>query len=259
MRFSFEVILLILIILNLFACLPLLVPLSPLPTNTSLPPTSTNIPTTVWFPPTATSTSLPTATYSITPTLDTRPRVGSLVLTDDFSDESQWTLEQSPAGRIASGKNELCLAVHQPRGYLFSLREGTILSDFYIEITASPSICRGSDEYGLLLRVSPTLDFYRFGLTCNGEARLDRVLHGQATSPQPPFMSGAVPPGAPSSSRLSVWALGSMMHFYVNDEYLFSTDDTSLLSGGLGVFTHASGGDTVTVNFSELVVYQVSN
>jgi len=180
------------------------------------------------------------------------------LFTDNFSDQSQWSLGLNAAGSIALGKKELSLAINQPKGYLSSLRQDTVLSDFYVEITASPSICRGDDEYGLLLRVSPSLDFYRYGLTCDGEARLDRFLNGIASSPQPPIICGAVPPGAPSSSRLAVWALGKEMLFYVNGEYLFSIHDTVLLNGGMGVFARAAGEDVVTVNFSEMAVYQVS-
>jgi hypothetical protein len=181
-----------------------------------------------------------------------------MLIKDDFSDGSNWSLGMDTTGSIALGKNELSLAINHPQGYLSSMRIDTVLSDFYIEITASPSICRDGDEYGLLLRISPTLDFYRFGLTCEGEVRLDRFLDGLASSPQPPVMSGAVPPGAPSSSRLAVWALGTEMLFYANGEYLFTVHDTVLLNGGLGVFARASGEDVVTVNFSDLSIYQVS-
>jgi hypothetical protein len=247
------------LIITACACVPLFIPHSPLPTITPLPPTSTSTPTTVWFPLTATYTPLPTATYSITPTLGTHPSYGNLLFTDDFSNQAQWNLGVNQAGSIALGKKEISLAINQPRGYLSTLRKNTILSDFYLEITASPSICRAGDEYGLLLRVSPSLDFFRFGLTCNGEARLDRMLNGQASSPQPLVMNGAIPPGAPSSSRLVVWAMGSRMLFYVNDEYLFSIHDSVLLVGGFGVFARASCEDVVTVNFSELAVYKVSN
>jgi len=240
------------------ACVPIFNPLPPLPTTTPLPPTSSSTPTIVWFPPTATHTPLPTATFSITPTLDTRPTYGNLLFTDDFSDQAKWTLGLDAAGSMALGKKELSLAINQPQGYLSSLRKDTLLGDFYIEIVASPSICRGDDEYGLLLRVSPSLDFYRFGLTCDGKARVDRILNGQASSPHPPTLSGSIPPGAPSSSRLAVWAFGTEMLFYVNGDYLFTAHDTVLLNGGLGVFARASDEDVVTVNFSELAVYQVS-
>jgi hypothetical protein len=162
------------------------------------------------------------------------------------------------AGSIALGRNEISLGVSQPPGYLYSLRRDTSLDDFYLEITASPSICRGKDEYGLLLRVSPTSDFFRFGLNCAGEARLDRYLSGQASSSYPPTPNGAVPPGAPSSSRLAVWAVQRDFRFYVNGVFLFSIRDASLPAGGLGLYARAAGPDTVTVNFSDLKVYRAA-
>jgi hypothetical protein len=70
-------------------------------------------------------------------------------------------------------------------------------------------------------------------------------------------ISGAVPLGAPSSSRLSVWALGKEMRFYVNDEYLFTVRDGSLPQGSLGVYARAGGADMLTVNFSNFQIFEV--
>jgi hypothetical protein len=55
---------------------------------------------------------------------------------------------------------------------------------------------------------------------------------------------------------MAVWAVGKEMRFYANSEYLFSVRDPSLPAGNLGVFVRASGGDSVTVNFSDLSVYE---
>lgn len=242
----------------LAGCLAPPTPLPPLPTDTPLPPTPSPTATIVWFPPTATYTPLPPITPVITPTLDMRPGYGALIFADDFQKPELWALGRSGAGSAALGVSELSLAVSQPRGYLFSLRQETALSDFYLEITASPSICRGGDEYGLLVRLVSLQDFYRFGLTCRGEVRLDRLIGGQASSPHPPEFNGAVPPGAPSSSRLGVWALGREMRFYVNGQFLFSVRDPVLQVGGLGMYARASGDDPMTVNFSNLLVYQAT-
>lgn len=252
------ILLLALLALGLAACLPLATPLPPLPSATPPAPTASATATTVWFPPTATPTPLPRPTLSITPTLDLSPRYGALLLADDFGESSQWTVGRMPAGSLAFGQGELTLAVSQGRGYLSSLRHGTNLGDFYLEISASPSICRAADEYGVLLRMASMQDFLRFALLCNGQARLDRILGGQASSPVPPEPHAAVPRGAPSASRLAVWALGKEMRFYANGQYLFSVRDGSLLSGGLGVFARAAGEGAVTVNFSDLAVYQVA-
>jgi hypothetical protein len=243
---------------GLTACLQVSAPLPPAPSSTAPPPSQTPTGTPVWFPPTATFTPLPTVTLSITPTLDTRPLYGDLIFQDDFSQPENWTLGKMSAGSVALGKNELSLGISQPPGYLYTMRRGTTLDDFYLEITASPSICRGKDEYGVLLRVSPGSDFFRFGLTCAGEARLDRYLAGQASSLHPPAPSGVVPPGAPSSSRLAVWAVQRDLRFYVNSVFVFSIRDASLPTGGLGLYARAAGPEVVTVNFSDLKVYQAA-
>ena len=232
--------------------------LPPLPTETGAP-TEAPTETIVWFPPTATFTPLPSVTPNKIPTPDTRAVFGELILQDDFSQPENWTTGKMTAGSVVFGKNELSLGVSQPEGYLYSLREDAVVGDFYLEITASPSICRSKDEYGVLFRVSPGLDFFRFGLNCAGEARVDRFLAGSASSPQPPTVSGVVPPGAPSSSRIGIWANGREIRFYVNNEYLFMIHDQSLPSGGLGVYARAAGPDEMSVNFSELAVYDAQS
>lgn len=241
----------------LVACAPRTPP-PPTPTFTPLPPTATFTPTPVWFPPTATPTPLPSPTLPLTPTVDLRPQYGALLWADDFSQPGLWQTGSSPVGRISLGANALTLAVARPKGYLYSLRQGETLRDFYLEITAMPTICRGTDEYGLLLRVSPALEFYRLALTCDGQARLDRYFAGRATAPLPLTPSGAVPRGAPSATRLGVWAVGKELRFYANGAFLFSLRDPSLPAGGLGVFARAGGPDPVTVNFLDLAVYQPS-
>lgn len=249
-------VLLIPFILTLAACLsPIqqsgdpLTPLEPTATQTATP-------TTVWFPPTATYTPLPTSTLPITPTLETKPGHGKLLFTDEFANTSDWELGSFQDGIIALGNDELSLVVKKERGYLSSIRQDTILDNFFAEITSGPRICRETDEYGFIFRVSTSNDFYRFSLTCDGHTRVDRFLNGQASSPQPLVISGAIPPGAPSESRLAIWVHGSEMRFFVNGEYLFTVNDPTLSKGSIGVFARANGEDDVTISFSELAVYE---
>lgn len=240
---------------SLVACGTTPTELPPEATPSPVPPTNTPTPTVVWFPPTSTPTLFPTPI--VTPTQEVSLPLGEILLSDDFDDSEMWTLSKSSQASAALGVNELSLALHQPDGYLYSLRREPVLSDFYLEVTASPNLCRGEDEYGLLLRVSPSLDFYRFSLSCNGQARLDKYFNGVASSPQPWVMSGAIPPGAPSRSRLAVWAKGKELRFFVNQEQLFTIQDPSLSSGTLGVFARSGGENDLTVSFSDLVVRKV--
>ncbi len=227
-------------------------PLPPEPTGTPLPPTATPTTTPIWFPPTATPT--PFLTQVVTPTLDVQPGAGDIILQDDFSQGEGWALAQTNAASVAIGKNELTLALHQPGGYLYSMRKEPLLGDFYLEITASPNLCKDADEYGLLLRATASQEFYRFALSCDGQMRVDKYFNGTASSPQPWTPSGEVPPGAPSTSRLGVWAKGREMRFYVNDQYQFTVSDPSIPSGSLGVFVRSAGENDLTVSFSDLVI-----
>jgi hypothetical protein len=231
---------------------PTLTPILPTETPTQ---TATITPTIVWFPPTATSSPFPTPV--ITPTEDMRPNIGKLLLEDDFSIQNSWTLMQSQIGSIALGKDELTIAIGESNAYLFTVREEPTFSDFYLEITAAPNLCRDLDEYGVLFRVSPTNAYYRFSLSCNGQVRLDRDYGGQVSSPQPWMPSGSVPPGAPSSSRLGISAVGTEMRFFINGQYQFSIKDPLLTNGGVGVFARSTKAMAVTVNFSDLVIYEV--
>jgi len=231
---------------------------TPSPTFTPLPTsTPTTTPTVVWFPPTETPTPHPTVEPS--PTLDLLPGVEAVLLRDDFSTGEGWSLASSDQGSVAVRGNHLTLALAQPRGYLFTTRQEPLLSNFYAEITASPSLCTGADEYGLLVRVSSSLDYYRISLSCDGRARVDRLYQGVATTAVSWTTSGAIPSTVPNTSRLQVWALGSEIRFFIDDFLLFSLQDTVLYTGTLGVFVRAAGDTGVTVSFSDLVIYTVEN
>jgi len=237
----------------LAACIPpTLIP----PTPTSTPaPSETPTPTIVWFPPTATRTPVPRE--EPTATLEMRPNIGEVIFEDDFSSAVAWQLGQSRQGTIALGQDELTIAIIEPRAYLFSIRSEPMFGNFYAEITASPNLCAGLDEYGLLFRLSSIGSFYRYSLSCDGQVRLDRVVGGTAGSPQPWLVSASVPRGAPSSSRLGVWAVGRELRFFINDEFQFSVFDSYHISGALGVFARSAGENAVTVSFSDLKVYKI--
>ncbi len=220
-------------------------------------PTATNTltPTTVWFPPTETPTVHPTVIPSPTPEL--RPDVGDVLFSDDFDLPTNWTLTETASSNISVVNNELTAVLSREKGYLYSVREGALFTNFYAEITASPNLCSGLDEYGMLIRYQSPGNFYRFSLSCNGQVRLDRVVGGTASSPQPWMVTTSVPSAAPSTSRLGVWVVGKEMRFFVNDQHQFTITDRALPSGAMGVFVRSGGENAVTVNFSDLVVYNI--
>lgn len=241
-------------LLLLAACLPLN---SPLPTETPiLTATQTPIPTPtiVWFPPSTTPTLLAFPTYTATPEM--KPGIGAETLSDDFSDASAsvWDTATSNQGSAAINHNRLTLVV-QPKYYLASMRHELIVSDFYAEITARPSLCRGEDNYGLVVRGVGS-SFYRFVLACNGQVRAERISGGTRLPIHEPVPSGDAP-AAPGEVRIGVWAVGGDLRLFLNGRYQFSVTEGSFPSGGLGVFVRSTGDTPTTVTFSDLKVYEV--
>ncbi|HEX9840890.1 MAG TPA: hypothetical protein VGA72_16185 [Anaerolineales bacterium] len=238
--------------LILMACLPFYSTLptaTPLPTATQTPPPT---PTIVWFPPSATPTQLAFPTYTAMPEMN--PGIGSVTLSDDFSDDSVWDIGVSNRGSAAISRNRLTLAA-EPGAYLESLRRDVNLGNFYAEITARPSLCRGDDSYGILVR-GMGLNYYRFILSCNSQVSSERVNAGVKLSIHEPVTSGDAPPGAPGEVRIGVWAVGGDIRLFLNERYQFGIDDKSFPSGALGVFVR-SADNPMSVTFSDLTVYDV--
>ncbi len=210
--------------------------------------------TTVWFPATPTPSPFPTPIVS--PTADMRPGIGELLLEDDFSDPLFWPTSTDADGSAQVSNGRLSLVLNETRSYLFSTRNSPTFRDFYAEITATTSFCRGEDEYGLLVRALDG-DHFRFALSCDGRAKVDRFHNGSLSRQAGWVSSRTIPSIAPGTSRLGVWAGGGQMHFFVNDIYLFSVTDSLLFRGAVGAYVHTSSDRDVSVSFSDLKVWQV--
>jgi hypothetical protein len=217
------------------------------------PELPTDTPTIVWFPATETATALPFSTHTATPQMD--PGIGRTVLEDNFSDETLWNTATSDKGSASVERNRLTLAV-QPKIYMMSMRKKLVLDDFYAEITARPNLCKGADDYGVLVRAT-TVAYYRFSLSCNGMVGAERVSVGTRQVMQEAMMSGDAPRGSPGEVRIGIWASGTEMRLFLNGRYQFTVRSPNYPSGTIGVFARAAGDTPVTINFSDLVIRQV--
>lgn len=184
------------------------------------------------------------------------PGVGALRFSDDFSNAADWDTAVSDQASAAVSRNRLTL-VAEPGVYLASLNHKETFGDFYAEITARPSLCRGESSYGLIVRFSDS-SFYRFTLTCNSLISAERIRNNVRLVMQPPIPSGDAPPGAPGEVRIGMWAAGNEMRLFLNGRFQFSISDPSSPSGALGVFVKGAGDTPVSVTFSELSVYDVN-
>lgn len=238
-------------LLLLAACLPedsTLPTESPAASDTP-PPTQTII----WFPPSATATRLAVPTYTGTPEMS--PGIGKPILQDGFSDDSAWDIATSDTGSTSINDDRLTLSV-EPLYYISSMRRQLTLTDFYAEITARPNLCRGEDNYGIIIRGVGNY-FYRFVLTCDRQVRAERISGGTKLPIHEPVPSGDAP-GAPGEVRIGIWAVGSEMRLFLNGRFQFSVTEPTFPSGAIGVFVRSAGDTPVTVTFSDLEVYEVN-
>jgi hypothetical protein len=182
------------------------------------------------------------------------PGIGARTLRDDFSDDTVWDTAVSDSGSAAVSKNRLSLAV-QPGYYLSSMRRELPLSDFYAEITARPSLCRGEDTYGIILRGVGS-SFYRFLLTCDGQVRAERINGGTRLVIHKPVPSGDAP-RPPGEVRIGIWAVGSEMRLFLNGRFQFGVSEPTFPVGAFGVFARSAGTEPVSVTFYDFEVYDV--
>ena len=157
-------------------------------------------------------------------------------------------------GTVLYGNEELTITVTQPKASLATFRKADSLANFYLEITANPSLCMNGDSYGILFRVSSPLDYYRLLINCSGELRLEAVRNGVLTVYQNWQASSQVPPGSPLEIRLGLWVSGNEKRVFVNEHFQFSVTDPVWKAGSLGLFARSMGETALTVNFSDLTV-----
>jgi hypothetical protein len=181
-----------------------------------------------------------------------------LAFSDDFTDPDFWITSEIGNSSVTVMNGDITMQLDQPRGGIYAFRSEPLLTDFYLEITASPNYCGLEDEYGLMLRViGVSQDHYRLALTCQGQAKLFRVVNERALQIVEPVSHPLLPKSFPSSNRLGVWVQGRTLRFFVNDVLIFSVEDAVIPRGTVGVYTWSNSEDPALINFSDLSVYEL--
>ncbi len=217
--------------------------------------TATRTATIQWFPATATPTPFATEIQAVQQ--DMKPAVGAVLFSDDFRSPGVWLAAPGNAGNVGYGKNELTLAVNTSKGEAASLLPKRTFSDFYMEVEVQPSLCRGEDAFGVLIRAASAQETDRVLMNCNGKVRVEREKSYAVTALREWTTSGQVLPGALLKTRLGVWAVGSELRIFINDQYQFSARETALLDGQVGMYARAAADTPVTVNFANLQIRSV--
>jgi hypothetical protein len=220
--------------------------------------------------PTETPTPEPSPTASPTPT-DTPPPptpdpnldVGDEIYSDSFDGTSgwYWTFSDEVAGFEAKD-GELRVETKQGNSWRFVVRSDITAMDQLLRAASKTAACPGNDEYGVMYRANfdpdDKIHAYVFMLNCAGQARVVR-LDDQTTTVVRDWETFAhIQPGAPAENSLMIWMRADQFHFYVNDQYLFSLNDTALGEGFYGFYAASNSNGGGALSFDELVVKEVS-
>jgi hypothetical protein len=210
----------------------------------------------------------PTATATAPPTPDPNEGVGDVVYQDPLNGTGGWfwTFSDEVANfGVDTQRGQLKATMAQANaGWRFTISPDTLrLGNQQVRVTAHTEACGENDEYGLMFRgrtqaaadgSGDEFALYLFKLRCGGAASFQRVQGSETTTLVDWTPSAAINTGAPADNTLMVWMRGSEFRFYVNDEYLFSAQDTTLAEGFFGLYLYDRTAGGMTVYFEGLVV-----
>lgn len=222
----------------------------PTPTPTAVVPTAT--------PTFVIPTLIPTATFTPepepSPTPDLHTGFGDLIFEDTFESNLGWELGQTEVGGASLVEEHLSLAVRRSNSFYFIESPAPTTTDFYLEVTVRSEVCSDDDEFGVMFRYRAMGEHYRFALTCDGRARVSRVLEEGESVLVPLTQTYAILPGLLVDNRIAIWASGNQFLFFINDLEVFSASDRVLPSGKITFFVRSRASNQTTVSFDDLSV-----
>ncbi len=216
-------------------------------TQTAEPVTETPVPTT---------TEVPTATITFTPTLspdDPRQNLGEPTWKETFNKTNQnfLTIENDPNTRFAYENGSLTMTAKNTGGWTGWSMSYPKPKNFYLEGTFKTGQCSGDDRYGIVFRAPNFEDGYFFGINCDGKYSLR--IYSQKGTLIPWTPNPAINPGSNQVNRIGILALNDRYAFYANGKLLQGTNETTFIEPGLfGVFIAAYNTPNFTVYMDEI-------
>lgn len=162
-----------------------------------------------------------------------------------------------PAGNIAFGDQTLNLAVSSSGGSLITLRDSPSAREFYLEVSATASLCTRDDTFGVVFWAVNDRTYHRLAFNCGGLFRLEKTTNNRVTPLTEWFGSpmAARTPGVPV--RIGLWVGSGLVRVYLNNEFQFSHAVTPT-TGSIGFFAASNSSTAITTEFSDLRIYQVT-
>ena len=183
---------------------------------------------------------------------------------ESFDDVGNWRVGGEPVfatGQITDGVYRL--NVEQDVGIFWSTLDQSFANGTFA-VDAKQVDGPIDAGFGMLFRVDDATDtFYKFGISADGFARVDRCI-SQCTGADAKvplisndwFRTPTIEQGLNKTNRLSVEANYANLIFYVNNQEIgrVSDIDTPLLDGDIGLYVETLGYGGVTMEFDNFVV-----
>jgi hypothetical protein len=175
----------------------------------------------------------------------------------DFAEENdEWILESDMDANAAYENGQLVLRVNVRNLVAWAQLADRKFDDFVVEVDARQLAGPDDNSYGILFRMRSATAFYRFDISGDGYYEFSRRNDNDAnpwTTITDWVQSPTIQKGA-SNNRLKIQAKGSHFIFYVNDQLVAETDDTTYRSGGIGLDAGSFSEGGVEVAFDNLII-----
>lgn len=230
-------------------------PEAPLP---SVTPTGT-------LPPSATPTVSPTATPSITntpPADDPRLTLGTPTYRTDFADATNLYLYEDDNLKFDIVNHQFVMLAKNANGYDGWSRTAWKLTDYYLEITATPDDCSGRDRYGVVVGIpEPAYNpNYLLRFSCDGyysfgffNSTIDNKFHFLQDWTKSNFINA----GPHQTNRMGFKAEGTHLSFYANGHFLSDLTEPDFAEGYIGLVVGSVTTANFTVRLSEIAIWKL--
>ena len=221
----------------------------------------TAVPTSTPTPLLASSPTAPVSEQlSVTPGLgDPKTTLGKPTRADNFETAQNWGLYSDEHVKVSAGAGYLSLTAVNPDGWHGWTLSSPALTDFYLEVTATPGACEGMDSYGAMVRAPDASHGYFFEVSCDGRFRFDKWDGSNFVDLIPWKRAAAINTGAGQTNRLGIMAKGSQFSLYVNGNLVGQIEDTTYGSGVFGLSIAAYKTPDFTVKVSEVDYWNLSS
>ena len=209
----------------------------------------------------ATATPVPTETP--TPTnlpSDPRTALGEPDFLDTFQNGDNWALYEDDHVRFRVNDGTLRMVAFNPDFWDGFVLSWPVISDFYLEMTATTKSCSGRDNYGLVARAGNSDNGYAaylFGISCDGRYSL-RIWDGESFTRLIDWTeSEHIESGSNQTNRIGFMADGDTLSLYANGNLLKETQDDTFDEGKFGVFVGSANTSDFTVLDDEIAYWEL--